>query len=327
MSDLENIRRQAHEWRARLDDDAVSISERASFHRWVTQDPAHRDAFDQAETRWQSLGYIDSDQFQALNPYLFKTSSREHWNRLTGGHGTGAGVALSLMLLLGLAFGAGKLSLVSTPDSVIYRTNKGQIDTVTLADGSSLSLGAASEVQAEMTSTERRLYLLRGELFVDVAHEPDRPLLVFVDGLAFKAVGTAFEVRRRRQGVRLAVSDGQVQVLRSESAAPDVTLTPGQGISSWQGSLGNIEALPLDQIGAWRDERLVYRGATLREVIDDANRYSATTIALASPSLETLRITATFRGDDIETMLATLEDAFPLRIDRSSTSEILLFAE
>ena len=327
MSDPNSIRQQAYEWRARLDDEAVSSADRVLFDRWIAQDPAHRDAFALAQARWQSLGRIDPGQLQAQNPTLFRSSHREHWNQLTCGHGASIGVVLCVVLMLSLGLGMRDFSFVSAPEPLVYSTGIGDMKMFSLPDGSSLSLGAASEARISMSPEARHIQLLHGELFVDVAHQAERPLIVRVDALAFQAVGTAFEVRRRRGGASVAVSDGQVAVLNGSDRTADIVLSPGQGMTAVAGRPADIETLPLEQIGAWREARLVYRGATLRDVVDDANRYSVTKIAFASASLESLRVTATFRGDDIPTMLNTLEDVFPLRVDRSASNEIVLFAD
>src|SRR3546814_1264895 len=78
--------------------------------------------------------------------------------------------------------------------SDLYRTVLGERRVVTLADGSTVSLDAASEVRVAYSERARELALVRGQARFDVAHDPRRPFAVQARDQRVVATGTAFNV-------------------------------------------------------------------------------------------------------------------------------------
>ena len=103
------------------------------------------------------------------------------------------------------------------------------------------------------------------------------------------------------------------------AAGHQATVSPASGAIE-------VRTYPVDAIGAWRRDRLVYFDAPLWEVVADARRYSALSIEIVDEDLEDLRISATFDGNDIEGMLLTLPALFPVAVDRTSEAGIVLSA-
>src|SRR5207245_2615866 len=69
-------------------------------------------------------------------------------------------------------------------------TDIGERSVLALADGSKVTLNTASAVRADYTGRERRLTLVRGEAFFDVAKDPTRPFMVTAGSRQVIAVGT-----------------------------------------------------------------------------------------------------------------------------------------
>ena len=73
-------------------------------------------------------------------------------------------------------------------------TATGESRTVTLADGSQVNLSGGSAIGVDITSEERRVRLLSGEAFFDVAHDAARPFTVEAGEARIVVLGTAFDV-------------------------------------------------------------------------------------------------------------------------------------
>ncbi|MEM6499998.1 MAG: hypothetical protein AAF709_25230, partial [Pseudomonadota bacterium] len=104
-------------------------------------------------------------------------------------------------------------------------------------------------------------------------------------------------------------------------AGQKVTATPTDGLSQ-------TEDLKLEDFATWREARLRYQGATLAELIADANRYSAREIIL-SDELQTFsedRATMIFDGSDVERLLRSLPILFPVNIEDSGEGAIEITA-
>jgi transmembrane sensor len=61
-----------------------------------------------------------------------------------------------------------------------FQTKLGEQRSVTLADGSRITLNTASRVEVDLRSDGRRIHLLEGEALFEVAHDPNRPFDVRV---------------------------------------------------------------------------------------------------------------------------------------------------
>jgi len=81
-----------------------------------------------------------------------------------------------------------------------------------LPDGSVAQLNTDSAIDTDFTATERRVRVVRGEVFFNVTKDPARPFIVVSGPVAVRAVGTAFNVRQRAAAVEVLVTEGRVRV-------------------------------------------------------------------------------------------------------------------
>jgi transmembrane sensor len=112
----------------------------------------------------------------------------------------------------------------------VIETERGERREVVLADGSVLQVDAESRLRVKYEETVRRVFLDRGRALFHVAKNLNRPFLVKADGTTVRAVGTAFGVEQRAQGVIVTVAEGKVAVMaKSESTqepSPPTRLDP-----------------------------------------------------------------------------------------------------
>src|SRR5690606_34195438 len=76
-----------------------------------------------------------------------------------------------------------------------FRTELGQRSTVTLPDGSVVTLNTDTVVRTRADGERRLVYLDKGQAFFEVAKDPRRPFVVTAAGRTVTALGTAFDVR------------------------------------------------------------------------------------------------------------------------------------
>jgi transmembrane sensor len=149
------------------------------------------------------------------------------------------------------------------------------------------------------------------------------------------AVGTAFNVRRAGRRIVVAVAEGVVKIdsqgvrqARTESEAlGDGRLNVGEqlSINASDGSVDLRRVAP-DGVAAWRHGVLQYRDEPLQSVIADVARYSARDIVIADAATADLRVTSTVFTNDVESWIASLETALPLRAVRTEDGVVRLEA-
>ena len=95
-----------------------------------------------------------------------------------------------------------------------------------LPDHSVVELNTQSEIRVAFTASERRVELIRGEAFFDVAKDAARPFMVVTDLATAKAIGTRFSVYRSQTGTIVTVAEGRVLVRDKQAASYPILADP-----------------------------------------------------------------------------------------------------
>lgn len=305
-----NLMREALKWRAIIDSDAASTTDQEDFQVWLDADPAHHRVLAEARKFWDELHPlvdVDVDHLRSEVAPARGKPAKPHFSSFPPG--------LAATVLLGVYLLAWALWSNSTdPDPINFATNVGEVRAESLEDGSVITLGAKTQISVTITDHDRRIVLTNGSAHFDVQKER-RPFQVTSHGLIVQVTGTEFEVHRSTNGTSVAVGHGAVDVSSRNSV---VTLAQGQKVSAnSQGQLGEVRAYPPEKVASWRRNRLAYEEATLGELIDDLNRYRNRPIYLSDASLAKTTVTATFDADNVDLILSTLTQLFPLDIIES----------
>ena len=335
------IRAAASAWRSRRDEGRLTKEAHAEFQRWMQARSVHAEAYVEAETLWKALGaveyqkslYVSLKEPHAAGVMAQACEALLGWGRSLPGIATAAGVtaaAAAMALFVWLPQNAPQ-SIVA-PVTFAYQTGVGEIETVMLADGTEMTLGAKSQVDVVLLETVRRATLHAGDAYFDVAREEGRPFIVTAGAAEVRVTGTAFDMQRRVDVLQVSVAEGSVAVSHplviegvfdalpewrrgSGGMVESIALTAGERVTASRlEGLGEIEAVRAHDLGAWRSGRLVFHRATLAKIIEDVNRYAETPIGL-DDAVRDLCLTATFRAGDTESLLGTLQTALPVAVE------------
>ena len=263
------IDEQAMAWWARCDAGPLSTEDRAAFDAWLAEDAAHRAAFDDALRLFR-----DVQALWAGTP----ASKRWHWQV----------PALALLAAsLAMFFRFDELSLLWRSD---FHTGIGETRLVTLEDGSQVQLAAKSAIGVNY-SAQRRLRLLEGEAWFQVAPDAARPFVVAVAGSTVTALGTAFDIALEQNHAEVTVAENRVAVA---SGGQKVIVEAGRQSAFGAGApISPPEPVDLFKVTSWRRGRLVFEDKPLGEVLETLGRYHHGYF-FATPSVQGLHITGTF---------------------------------
>ncbi|AYB32614.1 FecR family protein [Chryseolinea soli] len=192
---------------------------------------------------------MDEDRQQQLEESLWqKLSFRMHDQKekeSLGGYWKIAGVAAALFICVGVGFylgkrkmGEGNFEIASGTETVITN-DENEPKVVTLEDGSVVTLQPSSTIRlAKPFKKERRELQLTGMAFFEVAHDQQRPFLVYTKNVITKVLGTSFSVQAAKddQAIVVAVRTGRVSVSRqveknfglTKSVKEEAILVPNQ---------------------------------------------------------------------------------------------------
>jgi transmembrane sensor len=345
---------------ARRDSGDWTDADQAQLEEWMTVSTARRVAVLRLEAVWENARRLKAlgaglpqgtvPPASELQSSLFFTGSlstsveinetrgskkggdspgpHERWME---GRLRGPRVRLAAAASMLIAAGVGTYFAIA-PTGERYATPIGGIASVPLQDGSSVTLNTATEVRVELTSNERHIRLDKGEAFFEVAKDPNRPFIVEVGSKRVIAVGTKFSVRRDGGAIRVAVTEGKVEVTdtRASSASdavartrekqnpqsPDeIFLTPGHIASAGDAGIV-IEDRPLAEVVddlSWRQGYLTFHETSLVDAVAEFNRYNTHQIAVADPKVAAIRISGTFRAVNYRAFIQVLDAGFAIQ--------------
>ncbi|MBY9068492.1 FecR domain-containing protein [Hyphomonas sp. WL0036] len=304
---------EARAWVARLASGDITAETDGAFRAWLNASAHNRSAFVQANGLWDNLVDVDAVETLLATRGDVLSARRVSLSRRAF---TGAAAAA----LLASAAAVGLMAVMPAPvDTILIETGTSQIETFTLSDGSMVTLGGASRVSGRMTDAARELELVAGNAFFDIARDETRPLTVTAGGYAVHVLGTRFDVKMQPDWVSVAVDHGHVEVTALGQEKRQALMAGDKIIVSAASGFGPVRTFDADQEFSWRSGRLSFVDASLRDIITGMNQYSARPLTLARDAPADLRLTLSFRTDQIDQVLTGLESSYPVGV--SSTPE------
>jgi transmembrane sensor len=334
FNDRLKIEEAASMWIAKIDR-KLSAAEEMEFKMWVTFKAAHYKIFMSMAAHWDRTESLRKFHFQKHQAEVIATKKNAYQPYMA---------AACFLLVIILSFITYQQFPNATDDA--YRISYLQEFSTTtksasefqLPDGSQLKLNVRSRVSVSYSAKIRRIELMEGELYVDVAHDVSRPLVVLVNDRFIKAVGTAFNVEALSgKNVELTVTEGKVIFGSLDAAGPvaNQSFVKGTALSKGQQAiLGGVtdivvtkSADEINRVLAWKKGALVFNEQTLREVLDEMQRYNDYEFTLNTVDMETIKVTGHFNANNIEEFLAAMEDNFGIHHKIEPGHKIILFEQ
>jgi transmembrane sensor len=312
-------------WYSRLQSGAEAESVWTDFAAWLEADDANRIAFDQVEALYDDLDEAVPSQEviarAAPAPNVVVLSGRpRRFTPMRVGFAGLAALAASLAVFVGI-----RLTVVGE-DAVRYATKTGEMQTVLLADGTTVEMNTASTLAVTFTGQERHVTLSQGEALFRIAKDSARPFLVTVGGRDVRDVGTVFNILRDHARTVVTVESGEVSVSPDSAAAQGapVLLSAGEQLAAEDGAGEAVNHVDPAQATSWRQGYLTYKEAPLSVVVADLNRYFAGRIVLSDKDAGVRRFSGVLKVDDEDAVLNRLAQLLPLVVDRKGDGEVAL---
>ena len=326
-------------WIERLDE-GLTHDETAELQAWMAANPDNQAVLFKMARLWDKMDTLS--RLSTLFPEELGVVRRRRWPRVAA-----AAVVLLAVAATWLGFAedpAGLVDemLVQTRGESTYETAIGEHATVALTDGTELVLNTNSRIRVRYGARYRLLVLEAGEVHVQVAEDPERPLSVIAGSNIVQAVGTAFNVEiTDDQRIELVVTEGKVRVgvqaaVANNDRVPRPAVLPdtaplveaGQEVMLGQAA-PEVTAVTEDEIEvklSWRNGNLIFRGESLEETVAEVERYTAVEFVIVDEELKQIRVSGLFRAGDVDGMLAVLRENFDIAAERVDDHRVLLTA-
>jgi len=334
----ENTMAEAARWFARRRSGDLSPAEARELEAWLAADSAHREAFHDLQVAWRDVETMrDDPRIMAMRAEA--TAVRPLRRRVLGG-AIAAGMAAALA---GLAMVGGRELLWDAHryTAQTYQTGIGQRATVTLPDGTVVTLNTDSRLRTRGSADRRLVYLDRGQAFFKVAHDKAHPFVVAAAGKTVTALGTAFDVRvDDGRMFKVTLVEGRVRVEAPPPAAPPrgksaaappvqgqaIEMVAGAELVARDDNKWDLARADVRRDTSWTTGQLVFYATPLRQVVTELNRYSEKKIVLGDEPFAERPISGTFRTGDVETFARGLETYRMARIENDTANVLVLAA-
>ncbi|MFP3517397.1 FecR family protein [Pseudomonas sp. SIMBA_077] len=297
--------RTALQWLCVLHDQPDS-GDQATFSRWLQADPAHAQAYAQAQVIWElsevASNTLAHEEAWVMQRYLSQINARRR-TRLTR-WSSALAVAACVVLMVGVFAGWQPLRWFNDLGAD-YVSAPGQVRTLTLADQTEVTLGADSAIAVNFSGNQRHVELRRGVAFFHVTHT-GQSFVVEADGGEVRVLGTEFEVRLQPDGAQVTVLSGRVGV-KADKHTPQQVLTADQQVAYASGRADSVHRIDSAAQLAWRTGWLTYYKTPLVEVISDLKRYYPGHIVLLNTALGERRISGSFPSQDPQAVINSLQ--------------------
>lgn len=364
---------QASYWAVLIDEGELSQRQHHELAQWLVESPTHVQEFLHACTLLDVLDDIDPNKNISVEgllkkistpdvepisitskpaPYAYEKPARiETKKRPTPMFwALAASLVLSVLALYQFTPAVLPLKQQTISHSVNYVTTLGEQRSITLSDGSIIYLNTLTNVDIDYTSQFRNIVLHNGEAIFKVAHNPDKPFRVWVNGTMFQALGTEFNVRSNKGNVELTVINGVVALTKNARKHQDASVSEEsvrldsnaeievplgrplivsvgqQATVKEDGKITTLVNADVDKKTSWKAREMIFKNDSLEDVIYEFNRYNALQISIASEQLSKMSITGVFETNDPQSLLRFLESSGKAKIQRHGANSVTILA-
>jgi len=344
-------------WFMRMRSDDAREEDLARLKEWLEQHPENPVAYGRVSATWSAVGEFASSpevivgRRDALEHARRATLRR--WSkrmRLQPLYGIAAAAACAL-LALALLWQNGSWR------GEVYETGVGERRVLTLKDGSVIHMDARSHLRVNFAEEARSIELDAGQASFEVARNPARPFRVRAGGHTVVALGTAFNVEVVRDTLLVTLLEGRVAVVPAtdsdagrahdetpgRAAAADANSVGAAGLAAADAEIIELVAgqqlvaagrapaeiksnVDLARATAWQSGKLFFDDEPLVNAAARMNRYARVQVEVDS-SVGDISISGVFKAGDTGAFTDAVTTYFPVRVESTGSSTILLTAK
>lgn len=222
-------------------------------------------------------------------------------------------IAASLLIISGVSYLAYRRAENLKLQSVytLIRVPVGSMKIITLTDHSTVTLtsGSVFKYPVAFAAHNRRVFLIKGKGFFEIAKDKTRPFTVYSAKLSTTALGTSFTVENysKYEIEKIRLYTGKVEIGSKDKGFTPVRLSPGQQymhneITGGKTIFENVgEVQPHNEDGT-----LQFDETSLAEAMISVSSYYNVDIQFEKQDLKDYAISGKFSNEPIEDVLHTL---------------------
>jgi transmembrane sensor len=308
----------------------ATAEDRARFYEWLQRSPEHIQAYLEIAEGWAELPMSDPQGRIDVQGLIRRARESQHDNVVSLPSQPAARpeqprrhIQKWAASFAGLAFLIGVFGWMLLYEANTYRTGIGEQRMVRLPDGSVVELNALSTVRVRLSDHAREIELAEGQALFHVAKDETRPFIVRSGETTVRAVGTQFDVYKKRTGTIVTVLEGRVAVGPHDAdeaqsittteprIGEEIFLAAGEQVTIPSGRVDGGAAVSrrhtdIAVTTAWVQNKLIFDETPLIEVAEEFNRYSTRRLVIADSELRSLGVSGVYSSTQPEALLGFL---------------------
>jgi transmembrane sensor len=325
----------AIDWFLRRSTGPLTAAEAAAFEAWLEQSPENEKTYAVLDLAWSTAGEAqDHPDISARNTALVKAVDRDRRTRRA------AMAMLAVAVMGGAGLGWRTFTATKPLATQSFETAVGQRATVTLPDGSRITLNTDTVVHTRADHDRRLVYLDKGQAFFKVAKDRRHPFVVTAGGRTVTALGTAFDVRLDNGALKVVLVEGKVRVESAAHAPPTGTaktaalpepaqateMTAGSELIAPDDSPWSLARTDVNRETSWLHGQITFDDAPLGEIVAELNRYSTRKLVIADERLADVRLGGIYTPGDIEGFSRALRAYGVAQVEESKDGQLRVVA-
>lgn len=285
--------------------------ERELVEAWAAENRDNKKELEEMEKIWriggdyQQIPEIDVDKAWVDFVHMRNRSRRNRpmW----------IGIAASLLLFSALAFW-GARTLFS--EELNLKSDL-HVQHVELPDGSMVHLNTHAEMvyQKQWLSKERKVRLLKGEVFFDVKKDSKSPFVIESGKSKVTVLGTSFQVNRNGTDTEIIVASGAVKVNYSKQ---EIVLKPQQlvVIPDTSNQKVRVDTVSDQLYRYYVHQEFTFENTPLSRAFEVLGKAYGKVFIIEDPKIKALTYTATFEQQGLNEILDVILKTFDLTISK-----------
>lgn len=296
-------------WRAEGPDREKTYQDFLSVQ--VNMDKLYRKNGYDIQTSWESLNRKITAQDDEPGTVVKPLRNTSLWYKIAA--------AVLLTCALGYYFiDQSRYVLISTADNAA-------ITRMVLPDGTEVNLNAATKIKYRKDNFEenRKLELLRGEVFIHVIKQTSSQFRVELGDVEAEDIGTSFNVTRNDEKITVVVEEGKV-ALKHLDLNQEILLTAGKlGVYDTK----RKHLLAADNLDvnykAWLDKDFVFQEIPVVQVAEQLQKVYQVPIDIRGARLKDRKLTARLHYQTLDSVLAVVSASLQCKVTKEKDTYVL----
>lgn len=211
----------------------------------------------------------------------------------------------------------------SPGEQVVYRTASHERLQILLPDGSEVFLNGNSVLSYKKRgfSRSRRVKLLDGEAYFDIAHKENNEFVVEMGEIIVRDIGTSFNLKMSNENYKVIVNSGIVSMEYKQASKLQKTILRAnhQGVFDRRNkAISRTTDIPVNY-RAWQDRKIRFVNAPLAGVAEELKLIYGTRIIFQDTTLKTRILNAYFDRRTEEQIMQIIATSLQIKIEKKDS--------